>query len=148
MSAAARFLAQIAYDGQDCQCWLWTGYLNAWGYGRFADAGRLYSAHRWAHEQWIGPIPDEFEVDHLCRNRACVNPAHLEAVTHQENVLRGESRAAQNAKAIACPLGHPFDEANTYFYKARGTRNCRACRKKQYQDHIDRKRASALAPTR
>ncbi|MEV8638105.1 HNH endonuclease signature motif containing protein [Streptosporangium sp. NPDC051023] len=81
---------------------------------------------RWAYEHFVEPIPDGWEPDHLCRVRACVNPGHLQPVTHKENVLRGESPWAVNARKTHCVHGHPFDEVNTAFTVA-GYRRCRAC---------------------
>jgi hypothetical protein len=71
-------------------CWIWTGSDNAIGYGRISVDGRLHYAHRWSYEQARGPIPDGWVVDHLCRTPQCVNPSHLEAVTHHENNVRGK----------------------------------------------------------
>jgi hypothetical protein len=70
-------------------CWLWRGTIDGNGYGRFFVSGRPVRAHRWAYEYWCGRIPRRLEIDHLCRVRHCVNPWHLEAVTHPENVRRG-----------------------------------------------------------
>jgi hypothetical protein len=83
--------------------------------------GKKVLVHRWFYEQANGPIPDGLELDHLCRNPRCCNPAHLEAVTHAENMARGKA-----AQQTHCIQGHPFDEANTY-YRRSGTRDCRAC---------------------
>ncbi len=102
-------------------CWNWTAYKNTKGYGRFAvEASRQVLAHRLAWEWENGPVPDGLELDHLCRNRACVNPDHLEPVTHTENVRR--SAAARTH----CRNGHPFDEGNTAL--SQGHRRCRTCR--------------------
>src|SRR3990170_6143849 len=92
------------------------------GYGRFQFEGRRWPAHLLLYTTLIGPVAPGLEPDHLCRNPACVNHAHLEPVTHQQNVLRGESPIAQEARAEACPQGHPYDQANTYMW--RGSRAC------------------------
>lgn len=87
-----RFLAKVEISSTS-GCWIWTGSLDNHGYGRLAlglksEGQRPVAAHRLAHEWWVAPIPDGYEVDHLCRVRHCVNPEHLEAVTHAENVRR------------------------------------------------------------
>lgn len=69
-------------------CWLWTGGYNAAGYGLIAVSGRMLRVHRVAYEFYVGPIPESLELDHLCRNKGCFNPGHLEPVTHKENVRR------------------------------------------------------------
>lgn len=105
-------------------CWLWTGYIKPNGYATFYPGGgrhvdKIY-VHRWAYESSKGPIPDGLEIDHLCNVRNCVNPEHLEVVTHRVNLDR------RNANKTHCAHGHLFDEANTYMW--RGGRMCRTCR--------------------
>jgi HNH endonuclease len=115
------------------ECWTWTGYVNQSGYGRFylSTEKRATMAHRFAYEQIVGPIPEGLTLDHLCRNRGCVNPAHLEPVTNRENVLRGVGLPAVNAAKTACFRGHPFTPENTRIMggkRTAGWRQCRACR--------------------
>lgn len=110
-------------------CWEWTASRDGYGYGQVYDhaSGRMMKAHRAAYEALVGPIPAGLDLDHLCRNRGCVRPDHLEPVTRGENVRRG--RAGENMRSKThCPQGHPYDEANTRLY--RGRRYCRACKSK------------------
>jgi hypothetical protein len=102
-------------------CWSWIGATTRGGYGSFKFNDVTSSAHRIAYEYRHGAIPDGLEIDHLCSNRSCVNPAHLEPVTRLENVRRGNG-----AQRVVCPAGHKYDEANTYH--CRGKRYCRTCR--------------------
>jgi hypothetical protein len=109
------------------ECWNWTPPLDSKGYARLWLQGRSQFAYRWAYEHFVGPVPDGLELDHLCRNRACVNPEHLEPVTCRENTLRSPvALAALNARKTHCNHGHAFTPENTYSY--RGYRHCRECR--------------------
>lgn len=115
-----------SHDGND-PCWEWKGCLRPDGYG----AARNELAHRLVYRAVVGPIPDDMVLDHLCRNRLCVNPNHLEPVSNGENVLRGEGISARNALKTHCPEGHPYSESNTYRrvkQDGRVVRCCIACR--------------------
>lgn len=101
-------------------CWLWTA-ARTDGYGRL---GNEY-AHRVAYRMLVGPIPLGLQLDHLCRVRHCVNPAHLEPVTQRENVLRGETIVARNAVKTHCPHGHPLSGHNLRLFN--GHRSCKLC---------------------
>lgn len=113
-------------------CWEWTGARDRQGYGRAGYGPRNAGTglvHRMVYQQVNGQIDACLELDHLCRNTACANPAHLEPVTHRENVRRGDAPvllAARNAAIAECPRGHPYDEVNT-FRRANGSRECRIC---------------------
>lgn len=111
----------------DTGCWIWQWVLSDVGYGTKRINGRTVLAHRWMYQQANGPIPTGLTIDHLCRNRACVNPAHMEPVTHKVNVLRGMSPNAINARKTHCLRGHEFTLANTYIPPGRQRRQCRAC---------------------
>jgi hypothetical protein len=121
-------------------CWLWTGAKDGRGYGTLQRGRRgegQVKAHVLAYELLVGPVPEGLELDHVkangCISKRCVKavadefgPAHLEPVTRRENQLRGDGMGSRNARKTHCPQGHPYDEANTYHYRAR--RQCRICR--------------------
>lgn len=121
------FLARLTEcrRGED-ECWIWPGAPDIGGYGRVMVNGKAGQAHRQVYEHLAGPIPEGLTLDHLCRNRRCVNPSHLEPTTGRENTLRGEGPGAVNARRTHCVNGHAFDEQNTYTTKE-GHRGCRAC---------------------
>ena len=111
--------------GEPNDCWLWTKSLSKSGYGVMGIGSKNFRAHRLSYELYVGPIPDGLELDHLCSVRNCVNPAHLEAVTHRENVLRGNAPSAKNSRKTHCLRGHEFTAENTIAIKT--GRACRAC---------------------
>ena len=106
-------------------CWIWMGALDRDGYGSFFVKGRRFRAHRFAFEQSRGLVPADKELDHLCRVRCCVNPMHVEPVTHQVNMLRGDGVASENAAKTHCKNGHPFLGGNLAVRA--GRRVCKAC---------------------
>ena len=110
-------------------CWLWQGGGNGNGYGRTGHMsdGKQWYAHRYMWTTMRGPIPEGMTIDHLCRVTACVNPQHLEVVTMRENILRGNSACAVNARKTHCPRGHEFTPENIAW--DRGRRGCRICKR-------------------
>ncbi len=108
-------------------CWIPGLKPNSIGYVQVHLAGKLLLAHRVIYEEFRGQIPDGLVLDHLCRNRACCNPEHLDPVTTRVNVLRGSGPVQDNAVKTRCIHGHPFDAANTYVC-SRGWRQCRTCK--------------------
>ena len=130
-TTSRRFWEKVARRGPD-QCWVWTGYKDRLGYGRLSvggRGGRMVGAHRISWELNVGPIPHGLDMDHLCRNPSCVNPSHLEPVTHKENIRRGVTGEVNRARQLAishCPKGHEYNELNTG-RTTKGTRRCRQC---------------------
>lgn len=123
------------YADTSGECWNWTGPISPYGYGimRGKDIPSRH-AHRFGYILLRGPIPDSLVLDHLCRNRRCVNPDHLEPVTNTENVMRGEGFAPKNAAKTHCDAGHEFTPENTYTRsRKQGGRQCKTCT-------LDRKR--------
>lgn len=115
--------------GYETPCLTWTAGATWDGYGSFRFEGRDRVAHRVAYEVIVGPVPEGLVLDHLCRNRACVNWTHLEPVTAAENCRRGYGVGVINAAKTHCAHGHPFDQANTLRTKS-GERRCRACNRR------------------
>lgn len=123
-----RFLLCVT-DRPDGRCWIWQGSIQPSGYGQFWLNGKMVRPHRVAYTLWIGSIPEGKQLDHVrergCISRACVNPAHLEAVTSRINTLRGDGFAAINLQKTHCPQGHEYSPQNTYARK--GMRHCKTC---------------------
>lgn len=120
-------------------CWDWPGRLWDSGYGVVQKNSKSLRAHRVVYEAAKGKIPDGKVLDHLCRNRRCVNPDHLEPVTLSENILRGESPTAINARKTHCDNGHEFTDENTRVY--RGYRICKICARETTRRRMQEKRA-------
>jgi len=130
-----RLLAKVRID-PDSECWVWTGALMPNGYGAFTVKidgkwKRCYP-HRISYEIHIGEIPKGLDIDHLCRNRACINPAHLEPVSRRENLARGETLIAKQLKQTHCKNGHLLDKSNLSAYKLKkGKRECLTCHRER-----------------
>ena len=109
-------------------CWEWGAYRDPNGYGKYRFNGETRLAHRVAYLRLHGPVPKGLEIDHLCRNRACVRVSHLEAVTHRENTLRGNTSTHGRGSEYCRPGIHRLDSAVVYT-SPNGQRECLACRK-------------------
>jgi HNH endonuclease len=120
-------------------CWPWSGKIAQHGYGVIYCDKTMTYAHRLFYESFVGPIPADHEIDHLCRNRSCVRPDHMEAVTSRENTVRGVSPWAVNARKTHCYRGHELSPENTHLY--RGWRICRACNRRKNHEKEARRRA-------
>lgn len=133
-------------------CWLWTGYITPDGYPRIThNNGVDQLAHRAAYKALVGPIPDRFTIDHLCRTKACVNPAHMEPVLSIENVRRGTAgkrSAERRGTKTHCKHGHEYTPENTAWYRPKGRgylggsyRTCLQCRKRYGSIYYAKKKA-------
>ena len=118
-------------------CWEWQASKNNFGYGNLTLPSRQHVyAHRFSYEKFVGPIPDGMDLDHLCRNPPCVNPAHLEPVTHRENMYRSDSADIAAFLSGKCRQGHEMTPDNTYKYPNRPGRECRKCMRLRGQRRV------------
>ncbi len=149
MSIAQRIAAFSIVD-EASGCWLWRQSLYSNGYARLTFKGKIYLAHRKSYETHVGPIPPGLDLDHLCRVRRCVNPAHLQPVSRSVNVSRGLVSTEHNwncgQNVTHCPKGHPYDVENTRMYKTH--RLCRQCARLQSADYYRRNREMVLQKLR
>ena len=111
-------------------CWNWAGTENGRGYGFFWDGNKYVQVHRYAYQKLKGVIPNGLQVDHLCFNKLCINPAHLEAVTPRENLRRAQIHHGVGCAVTHCPAGHEYTPENTYV-EPKGSRSCRECRRER-----------------
>lgn len=135
------FYSFVDTSGGLFACWTWKGHLHQSGYGQARLRKRTYQAHRLAYELRFGLVPEGKELDHLCRNRACVNLTHLEAVDHQTNVQRAF------ADKMTCRNGHEYTTDNTIRYTSDNARRCRTCRLEQNKVNKQRYRQNLWTPT-
>lgn len=123
MAIAVEESFQQKHIVQPNDCWVWTASVGSHGYGNLWEGSTktAYTAHRWSYEHFVGPIPDGYEIHHLCENKRCVNPEHLRALT------RSEHRQTSEHKKTHCPHGHAYTEENTYVRPCGKIRECRTC---------------------
>ena len=143
-----RFWASISPE-PNTGCWLWLGYLSPgasknknMGYGQFQVQNRRMPAHRFSYETFVGPVQEGLEIDHKCKLPCCVNPDHLEAVTHHENMRRSGAMfkaAAVHKAKTHCPRGHAYAGDNV-FINSSGGRSCRECVRAQSRDSYHRRK--------
>lgn len=127
-------------------CWNWRGSLNEKGYGQIWDGIKNVRAHRWSYEYFREPIADGLVVDHMCRNRACVNPWHLRTVSPKVNALENSfGQSAINSRKTHCKRGHEFTQENTIFYK-NGVRTCKECARACHREAYIRRKSLKIKP--
>lgn len=136
-SPEQRFWAKVQKTDS---CWIWTAAKYKAGYGHFQWGDRDWCAHRIAYTLLRGPIPEGMTLDHLCRNKSCVNPDHLDPCTRGENTLRGDTISTRNKLKTHCPKGHPYSGENLR-YSPLGARMCRECRRVWNKEQYLRRKA-------
>lgn len=127
-------------------CWQWLGSINGSGYAVVKLRGVQHNAHRLIYEIFMGHVPKELHVDHLCRNRGCVNPEHMDPVYPRVNIMRGEGPAAYNARKTHCKRGHPLSGENLVVDRITGKRACRTCKRATTQRYHQRKKGLLACP--
>jgi hypothetical protein len=131
---AERWVPEPMFAMTEESCWTWARSIRADGYGRLGST----LAHKRMYERKYGSVPVGLELDHLCRFKRCVNPDHLEPVTHAENIRRGDTGLHHRLKKH-CPSGHPYDEENTRFTTG-GYRYCQTCKLQKSAEAYQRKK--------
>ncbi len=126
VSPFCRFFSKVEF--LENGCWQWVGAMDTDGYGMFSIRRHIVKAHRFIFALLRSELTND--IDHLCRNRGCVNPWHMEDVTRRTNILRGVSHIADQVKRTHCPKGHPYDVFNTRLSR-KGKRSCKECHRMQ-----------------
>ncbi|WP_152990163.1 HNH endonuclease [Sphaerimonospora mesophila] len=134
-SAAELFWAKVVEQGD---CWIWTG--SGQRYGKVSIGGRDLLAHRFAYEHMVAEIPEGLTLDHLCQNKKCVNPCHLDPVPQSVNVRRRDLAHDMSSAKTHCPQGHEYTEENTS--RRNGRRHCKACDRERQRRNYNRRKAA------
>lgn len=139
--------SKLKFQKNKSGCWEWAGYVGKHGYGQVTIKGKSFKAHRLSYLLHKGELTSGLEIDHLCRNRKCINPQHLEEVTKKENQRRGLSVSGKNFRKKECANGHLFSEMNTYI-RPDGGRSCKICRRRAYNKMYSKRRLEILTRQR